>query len=212
MCDRTIPAVMNAFRVAVASPPHCPSRPSRLRCHHCLRCLRHFAAAIASSVRPTAKRSSDQRRCADGRSSGGDFDKYVIYYMTAAEIRSFYAVIPLGMSTWVEMLEGFNYDYASSPPAYGMWILTGQKANYEGRNFPLQIWVDATPNAVFEVITNRSTGMMHKLTGQYYPGGYASENPNLPADIYDGSVQVVRGNNSKSLNNSGIQRTSQKEL
>ena len=149
----------------------------------------------------------------DGVKTGGgsvNFDKYTIEYLTAAEIRSFYS--SQGSSTllpvWDEMLEGFDSAYESAPPAYGMWILIGNRSGYDGRLAPLQVWVDATPNAVFEVIENKSTGIMHKLTGQSSPSDYANSNPTLPNDIYDGTAQVVRGNSSISFNNSGSSRTS----
>ena len=149
----------------------------------------------------------------DGVKTGGgsvNFDKYTIEYLTAAEIRSFYSSQGSSaiLSAWDEMLEGFDSAYESSPPAYGMWILIGNRSGYDGRLAPLQVWVDATPNAVFEVIENKSTGIMHKLTGQSSPSDYANSNPTLPNDIYNGTAQVVRGNSSISFNNSGSSRTS----
>jgi hypothetical protein len=140
--------------------------------------------------------------------SGNDFDKYVIEYMTAAEIRAFYTGNNFDITqSWNEVLEGFDVDLAATPPAYGMWILIGQASGYEGKLFPLQIWFDATSHAVFEVINNRSSGIMHKLAAhQLYE--YADANPTLPNDIYDGAAQVVRSHASNSLNNSGSQRTS----
>ena len=145
---------------------------------------------------------------------GGDFDKYVIEYMTAQEIDSFYTGFIRGVISisWSSILQAFDYN-PDGQVAHGMWILKGQKAGFEGKYFPLQIWVDATPNAVFEVINNRSTGIMHKIS-RYSTSEYAnySTTPfggsNLPSDIYDGTAQVVRGNGNNSLNDSGSQRTS----
>jgi hypothetical protein len=139
--------------------------------------------------------------------SSGNFDKYVIEYMTAAEINSFYTRFITGLtSSWSGILQAFEYN-PDGQVAYGMWILRGQKAGHEGKFFPLQIWVDATPNAVFEVINNRSTGIMHKIS-QYNSSEYAVGTSNLPYDIYDGTAQVVRSGGGNSLNNSGSQRTS----
>lgn len=141
--------------------------------------------------------------------SGNNFDKYVIEYMTAAEIRAFYTGNNFDITqSWNEVLEGFDIDLATSP-AYGMWILIGQASGYEGRLFPLQIWFDATQYAVFEVINNRSSGIMYKLAALTV-NEYAGANPTLPNDIYDGTAQVVRssGASANSLNDSGSQRTS----
>ncbi len=144
----------------------------------------------------------------------GNFDKYVIEYMTRAEIVNFYTPFIRSVITrsWSDILLAFDYGPVGQL-AYGMWILKGQRTGYEGKYFPLQIWVDATPNAAFEVINNRSTGIMHKIS-QYHASVYenyatgAFGGTNLPNDIYDGTAQVVTGNNNNSLNNSGVQRTS----
>ena len=145
----------------------------------------------------------------------GNFDKYVIEYMTAAEIDSFYTVFIKAAITpsWSGILSAFRYN-PDGVVAHGMWILKAQRAGYEGRFFPLQIWVDATPNAAFEVINNRSTGIMHKIS-QYHASVYADYvtgafgGSNLPSDIYDGTTQVVTATSgNSSLNNSGSQRTS----
>lgn len=138
-------------------------------------------------------------------------DKYVIEYMTAEEIYTFYYQRSVN-AVMSDILSAFDYN-PDGQVAYGMWMLVGELGGTKRRGLPLQLWVDAKPNAAFEVINNRSSGIMHKIS-QYPASVYenyttgAFGGSRLPNDIYDGTAQVVTGNGNNSLNDSGVQRTS----